>query len=202
MQTDKLLNFEKIEVRKEEGKPTEIFGYGAVFNSPSIVMRTARGEQFIEKIERGAFDHLLDDDGIMVLFNHDDNFPLGRNKRSATIGVDAKGLWYRFVAPNSPMGQNIQESIERGDIRASSFSFAPPSAENERWERRKNEPHIRTIIKFDRVVDLGPVTYEAYPETMVTTRNYSGLDAVKDEDLIKDLAEMELDTMKRDLKIK
>lgn len=200
MQTDKTLNFEKVELRKEEGKTPEIFGYGAVFNSPSIVMRTARGEKFIERIERGAFDHILDDDSIMVLFNHDDNFPLGRNKRSATIGVDEKGLWYRFAAPNSPMGQNIQESIARGDVRASSFSFAV-SEQNEKWEKRADGQHIRTITKFDRLVDLGPVTYEAYPATMVTSRNYSGLDAINQE-LIKDLAEMDRETMKLDLKIK
>ncbi len=185
-----------VEVRAKEDKPAEIFGYGAVFNSDSSVMRTSRGQQFIERIERGAFDHLLDDNGIVILFNHDVNYPLGRNKRSATIGADETGLWYSFVPPNSPMGQNIQESVRRGDVSRSSFSFKV-SEENEKWEIRKGEPSIRTIKKFDKVFDLGPVTFEAYPDTMVITRNYSVFDDYK-----KDLAEMDLVAMKLQLNIK
>lgn len=182
-----------VEVRAKEGKPTEIFGYGAVFNSDSMVMRTSRGEKFIERIERGAFDHLLDDNGIMILFNHDANFPLARNKRSATIGADETGLWYSFAPPESPMGQNIQESIRRGDVKTSSFSFKV-SEQNENWKIRKGEPSIRTIKKFDKVFDLGPVTFEAYPDTMVITRNYSVFDDYK-----KDLAEMDIVAMKLQL---
>lgn len=182
-----------VEVRSGEGEVQEIFGYGAVFNSFSKVLRTARGEEFIERIERGAFDHLLDDNGIVILFNHDANFPLARNKRSAVIGSDGTGLWYKFSPPNSPMGQNMQESIRRGDVKTSSFSFRV-SDQNEEWEFRKGEPAIRTIKKFDKVYDLGPVTFEAYPDTIVVTRNYSVFDDYK-----KDLAEMDLSAMKREL---
>lgn len=184
-----------VEVRSEEGKEAEIFGYGAVFNSDSKVLRTSRGESFIERIERGAFDHLLDDNGIVILFNHDANFPLGRNKRSATIGSDETGLWYRFSPPKSPLGQNIQESIKRGDVKTSSFSFRV-SEENEKWEMRKGQPSIRTIKKFDAVYDLGPVTFEAYPDTMVVTRNYSVFDNYK-----KDLAEMDQQIMRQELNL-
>lgn len=185
-----------VEVRAAEGKPSEIFGYGAVFNSSSKVLRTSRGQKFIERIERGAFDHLLDDNGIVILFNHDANFPLARNKRSAKIGADETGLWYSFSPPESPMGQNIQESIRRGDVKTSSFSFHV-SEQNETWEMRKDEPAIRTIKKFDKVYDLGPVTFEAYPETMVITRNYSVFDNYK-----QDLAEMDLVAMKLQLNSK
>jgi len=189
-----------VEVRAAEGKEPEIFGYGAVFNSPSMVMRTSRGEKFIEKIERGAFDHLLSDSGIVILFNHDANFPLARNKRSATIGADETGLWYSFLPPKSPMGENIQESIRRGDVKTSSFSFKV-SEENEHWEIRKGEPSIRTIKKFDKVYDLGPVTFEAYPDTMVVTRNYSVFEKL-DNEYKKDLAEMDLVAMKLQLNSK
>lgn len=189
-----------VEVRAKEGEVPEIFGYGAVFNSDSRVMRTARGEKFIERIERGAFDHLLQDTGIVILFNHDANFPLARNKRSAKIGADDTGLWYAFNPPNSPMGQNIQESIRRGDVKTSSFSFKV-SEENEKWEVRKGEPSIRTIKKFDVIYDLGPVTFEAYPETMVVTRNYSVFDKLENE-YKKDLAEMDLVAMKLQLNSK
>lgn len=189
-----------VEVRAVEGKPSEIFGYGAVFNSNSIVLRTMRGQKFIERIERGAADHLLDDNGIVILFNHDANFPLARNKRSAKIGADETGLWYSFSPPDSPMGQNIQESIRRGDVKTSSFSFTV-SEENENWEMRKGEPAIRTIRKFDKIYDLGPVTFEAYPDTMVVTRNYSVFEKIENE-YKKDLAEMDLVAMKLQLNSK
>lgn len=208
MQTDYIKNIDgaerrvfdtltDVEVRTQEGKDAEIFGYGAVFNKDSRVMRTARGEKFIERIKPGAFDHLLNDERIMVLFNHDANFPLARNKRSAKIGADETGLWYSFTPPQSPMGQNIQESVRRGDIKTSSFSFYVNDG-NDEWEMRKGEPSIRTIKKFDIVYDLGPVTFEAYPDTMVITRSYSIFDQI-DNEYQRDLAEMDLEFMKREL---
>jgi HK97 family phage prohead protease len=183
----------KIEVRKKEAdSPEEIFGYGAVFNSDSDVL-FYRGKPFVERILPGAFDHLLDDPNIVSLFNHSEDFPLARNKRSMTIGVDEFGLWYRFNPPNSPLGQNVSEGIKRGDIVGSSFTFAV-SEKNEKWEMRKDKPALRTISKIDVMVDLGPVTFNAYPKAMVTSRS---IQIFNSEDTFRsDLAEMDLSEMK------
>lgn len=182
----------KVELRSIENGQPEIFGYGSVFNSDSHVLRTARGQQFVEQIQPGAFDHLLDDPDIVSLFNHSADYPLARNKRSMQVGVDSYGFWYRYSAPNSPMGQNITESIRRGDVVGSSFSFFV-SDKNEEWEMRKGQPAMRYIKKVDKVIDLGPVTFEAYPATRVITRNYS----VFDDSYKADLAEMDLRRMRR-----
>jgi HK97 family phage prohead protease len=185
----------KVELRARENEQPEIFGYGSVFNSDSHVLRTSRGQQFIERILPGAFDHLLDDPEIVSLFNHSQDYPLARNKRSMTIGVDDYGFWYRYQAPNSPMGQNISESIRRGDVVGSSFSFFV-SDKNEEWEMRKGMPALRNIKKIDKVIDLGPVTFEAYPATRVITRNFK----IFDDTYLSDLAAMDLDKMRRGLR--
>lgn len=184
----------KVEVRARENEQPEIFGYGSVFNKDSHVLRTARGQQFVERIMPGAFDHLLDDPNIVSLFNHQPDYPLARNKRSMQVGVDDYGFWYRYSPPNSPMGQNITESIKRGDIVGSSFSFFVSDA-NEKWELRKGMPAMRSIHKVDMVIDLGPVTFEAYPDTMVITRSFK----VFDDTYLNDLAEMDLKNMRRRL---
>lgn len=184
----------KVELRARENEQPEIFGYGSVFNKDSHVLRTSRGQQFVERIMPGAFDHLLDDPNIVSLFNHEPDYPLARNKRSMTVGVDDYGFWYRYNAPNSPMGQNITESIRRGDVVGSSFSFFV-SEKNEEWEMRKGLPAMRNIKKVDLVIDLGPVTFEAYPDTRVVTRSFK----IFDDTYLSDLAEMDLAQMRRSL---
>ena len=117
-------NFATIELRAEP-ESRKVTGYAAVFDSYSEEMWGFR-----EKIARGAFDNVLNDD-VRALFNHDPNFVLARSKSGTLrMSIDERGLKYEFEAPNTQAGNDLLESIRRGDVDQSSFAF---SVDTEEW---------------------------------------------------------------------
>jgi HK97 family phage prohead protease len=163
----------KVEVRAADGgAPSRICGYAAVFNSPSNLLRSRQGD-FIEVIEPGAFDDVMQDD-VRALFNHDANFVLARSKNGTgtlTLAVDETGLRYEFEAPNTSYAADLLESIKRGDIDASSFAFEL-KPNGDAWEKRDGVL-TRTIKRggISRLYDVSPVTYPAYGDTEASVRS-------------------------------
>jgi hypothetical protein len=157
---------EPVEARAEGRK---IGGYGAVFNSETVI-----GGQFREKIEPGAFAKALKND-IRSFFNHDPNLVLGRTK-SGTLRIkeDARGLSYEVDLPDTQAGRDVATSMERGDVDGSSFTFR---VTDEEWiEERGNLP-LR-IVREVELYEVGPVTMPAYEDTTVAMRS---LDAMKSD---------------------
>ena len=158
----------------ESDKP-KIRGHAAVFNRESENLGSSTW-QFREVIESGAFDDVLKDD-VRALLNHDPNFILARSKAgegTLRIGTDDTGLWYEFDAPDTQAGRDLMESLKRGDIDQSSFSFTVAEG-GDRWEETRvgEGPVIakRTITKVARLFDVSPVTYPAYPDATVALRS-------------------------------
>lgn len=163
--------FQKIDREIETREGRTIYGYGVVFNRDSVDLGG-----FIETIDRRAFDHLLSDPNIMILANHRSEFLLGRTGAgTARIGVDDFGLWYEVTIPESR--QDIYESVERRDMVGSSFGFFPGETE---WTKpeKKGDPYRAHVKKVDRLFDVGPVTFPAYPDTTTQARS---VDHVRDE---------------------
>jgi len=150
----------KIEKREDGEKSRKIIGYAAVFNRWSQPL--GYDGWFREKIDPAAFNNVLDHD-VVAVFNHDNNLLLARNKKSMKLSVDSVGLRYEFEAPNSPNGDNVLEAIERGDVVGSSFRFMPKST---KWEKSEVEgiEEDRTILEIENLIDVGPVTFPAYPD--------------------------------------
>lgn len=170
-----------VELRSgEDGTPSRtVRGYAAKFEMPSEDLGG-----FIETIERGAFEDVLGND-VRALFNHDPSQILARARGGANdtlrIGTDETGLWYEFDAPQTRAGDDILESIRRGDVDQSSFGFII-ARDGDKWaERRDGDRNIvtRTITKLSRLLDVSPVTYPAYPDTSVALRNMA--EALKEE---------------------
>lgn len=168
---------EKIEIRAggESEESKTVFGYAAVFNRESENLGNDDW-QFREVIEPGAFDDALGDD-VRALLNHDSNHVLARSRGgegTLELGVDEKGLWYRFDAPDTQSGRDLLTSIRRGDIDQSSFSFTV-DPDGQTWEesREGDGPVIakRTISKVARLYDVSPVTFPAYPDASVALRS-------------------------------
>lgn len=153
---------------------------------------------FTEEIMPGAFDEVLSDD-VRGLFNHDPDQILGRTvSKTMVLSVENNALRYRILYnPNDPDHVRVMQKVKRGDVSQSSFSFDVKDA---KWSTKNGKDH-RQIYKFQKLYDVAPVTYPAYENTTVAARS---LEKVKQSsgDNIKDLAEMDLDFMRRDLKIK
>jgi uncharacterized protein len=145
-----------------EGESKRIAGHAAVFNSLSEEIWGFR-----EKIAPGAFKDALAKSDIRALLNHDPNYVLGRTKNgSLRAWEDETGLAVEIDPPSTRWAEDLLVSIGRGDISQMSFAFRVGEDE---WESVDGIDH-RTILSFDEIFDVSPVTYPAYPETDVSLR--------------------------------
>jgi hypothetical protein len=161
-----------IERRSDEGESesTWLVGYAARFGVNSLKM-----EDFYERIAPGAFGIVAERRGrrspleTRALFNHDPNHVLGRYPGTLRMKVDENGLRYEIKLPESR--RDLAESIERGDIRGSSFSFVIAPG-GEEWSVEEGRS-IRTITSISSLIDVGPVTFPAYPDASVAVARRS-----------------------------
>jgi len=160
------------EFRLTEDKQPKIIGYAAMFEQLSEPLF-----DFREKISAGAFAKSIKKDDIRALFNHDANYPLGRNKAGTLkLKEDAQGLAIEIDPPQTQWARDLQESIRRGDISQMSFGFIVVKDE---WEHNKGKESIRTL-KEVKLYDVSPVTFPAYQQTSVKVRDY--INALKELD--------------------
>jgi HK97 family phage prohead protease len=149
------------EVRLEEraGKQPKIVGYASVFYQPGqLGTEYMLYDDMVERIMPGCFDRAIKEDDCRALFNHDPNCLLGRMKPGTlTLKTDSTGLRYEIDPPDTQAGRDTIESIRRGDLTGSSFSFA---AQKTLW-REENKVTIRELHGV-QLFDVGPVTFPAY----------------------------------------
>lgn len=156
------------EVRADfhDNAPTHIIGYGAVFNS-----RSENLGGFREVILPEAFNDVLNDD-VRALFNHDQNFVLGRSTAGTlSLSVDEHGLKYDITAPNTQAIRDlVLAPMQRGDINQSSFAFTI-ARDGDDWQEDDDGVIVRTIHRLKRLYDVSPVTYPAYQSASSTVRS-------------------------------
>jgi uncharacterized protein len=152
-----------------KGTP-EISGYIAVFGVP-FVLYEDEVYRVVEEIRPGAFSDVLGDD-VRCLFNHDADHVLGRTENSTLrLTEDARGLRFRnTIDTKTGPGQNVYRFVSRGDVTGCSFAFIVGADEWTQATTASGRTQItRTITKIQKLLDVGPVTYPAYPQTTVTT---------------------------------
>lgn len=138
--------------------------YAAVFNSPwDPELDDMWG--FKEIVRPGAFRRTIAEDEIALLFNHDENFLMGRNV-SGTLRLleDDVGLLYEAVLPETSYARDLMEVIRRGDLKGASFSFTVRDEEgSEKWTYLESGT-IRELLDI-KIYDVSPVTFPAYLAT-------------------------------------
>ena len=182
------------EVRMETtGEKRIVEGYAAKFNQESLLMW-----DFVEIIEPGAFDDVLEDD-VRALFNHDPNLVLARNNGSLDLWVDTVGLGYRFEALDTTSGNDLVKNMDAKIINQSSFGF---TVQESSWDEIINGDnsikHIRRIKKIKQLYDVSPVTYPAYTSTEVALRSF---DQHKEKSKDQEPIAPNLDLIKAKIKI-
>lgn len=152
-------NIENLNTRDSEQGESVIAGYAAVFNSPTEI-----GGYFTEEIAHGAFSRAIaENSDIRALFNHDWNNVLGRTKSGTLqLNEDERGLKFEVTLPNTSLGRDLKESMQRGDINQCSFGFIPTE---EQWDYNV-EPAKRTILEVD-LFEISVVSIPAYEDTEV-----------------------------------
>lgn len=146
----------EFECRAISGGGLVIEGYGAVFGKRSQDLGG-----FVEEVGRSAFNKTIKESDVRALFNHDPNYVLGRMKAGTLeLSVDSAGLPYRISLPNTTFARDLYESMSRGDINQSSFSF---EVIRDSWTETEDRNLLRTLEEV-RLFDVGPVTFPAYED--------------------------------------
>ncbi len=161
----------EVRILREDGKPTKIVGYFAKFNKLS---RDLGG--FKEKISRGFFKEALKDSDVVDLFNHDHNFPLGRESAFGDEGKlkvweDKVGLRYELTPlQTQTIEDRVLIPIDKGVIKGNSFGFRIKGG-GDTWDE-SDDGTIRTLMPngCSHLVDGSQVLFPAYDGTGVSLR--------------------------------
>ena len=163
MEKEQRSQTEVVELRKADGAPTKITGYAVRWGQLSNPI----GGFFQEKFERGAFTKALAErsDQIYAAWNHNPGEILGRAPQTLKLEEDEVGLRYEITPPT--WAERYLETIERGDVRGSSFIFR---ATKQSWDETNPDMDIRTVTEAD-LFEVSPVTTPAYPTSSVGIRS-------------------------------
>lgn len=132
------------------------------------------GGSFRELFAPGAFTKALEAD-VMALFGHDRNRILGRTSAGTLrLTEDQRGVHFEIDLPDTSDGRDLAVSVERGDIRGTSFGFI---AQRETWDDT-TEPPTRTIHEA-MLREISPTSDPAYGDTTIAMRS---LDAAREAD--------------------
>lgn len=154
---------------------SHIEGRPIVYDSPTCV-----GGWFNEVIERGALDG-CDLTDVRFLVNHDINkIPLARSRRNngnstMLLTPDEFGLKIDvdLDTENNAEARSLFSAVKRGDVSGMSFMF---DVEDEEWTELDTDMPTRHIKKLSTVVEVSAVTFPAYEDTEINTRDKRALE--------------------------
>lgn len=162
-----------VEARAAKDGETEsrtIKGYAAVFNTDNSQL-DQEGRGFTERLDPHCFDGVIAHSDVCALYEHD--YAPGILARSTNgkgtlkLSVDGKGLLCEFDAPHTSLGDDILESVRRGDIKGMSFAFTVKADE---WSRDDKGDYTRTVKEVGQLFDVSLVAMPAYDKTSVSLR--------------------------------
>lgn len=148
---------------RAEGKKG-ITGLGIVFDKRSVNLGG-----FVEIIKPEAVKE-IDWNDTVSMTNHDPNFVIGRSPDTLKVKVEDEGVRYTVEPSEKTTYKDLVISIERKEIKGSSFTFLV-ERNGEEWSEDENGVMVRTITKLSKVYDLSPVVFPAYPDTTVAKRS-------------------------------
>jgi len=159
---------EKIEIRtfpmefRADGDVKKLVGYSAVFDQFSDDLGG-----FKEIIRKGTFARTIIEDDVRALFNHDEDYVIGRN-RNGTLKLeeDDHGLKVEIIPPDTQFAKDLMTLIERGDINQMSFGFI---TRKDQWDETDPNNIVRTLLDV-QLWDVSPVTYPAFKQTSIGVR--------------------------------
>lgn len=155
-----------------------ITGYAILFDVPSAPLYEDEGEVIREVIAPEAVSlELLNKSDIKMTMFHDRQLLLARsNKGSGTLsyGIDDKGVYFEFEAPDTADGDKAIELVKRGDIAGCSFAFSTRYYDRAFVEESvvhgdKVEVTYRVKV-ITGIYDFTLAADPAYPDTSVEAR--------------------------------
>lgn len=165
----------RVRESREGGAPGRtITGYAILFGVPSAPLYAFDDEEAREVIAPGAVPkELLDGCDIKMTMFHDRQLILARSKNGAgtlSYGVDDKGVWFEFEAPDTVDGDKALELVRRGDISGCSFMFSTHYYDSAYVSRDVRRESGKTLITYTvnvitGIYDFTLASDPAYPDT-------------------------------------
>jgi hypothetical protein len=150
---------------------------------------------FREMIMPHAFDE-ADVSDVRVLKNHNPDFILGRTTaKTAEVIPLPSALHYRYVDGGTSYGKDLLISIKRGDVNQSSFAFTV-AKDGAEIKKASDGMYERRIYRLEKIYDVSPVTFPAYPDTTVAKRS---IENIQVDELSQIKAEQEKEQAQKDL---
>jgi hypothetical protein len=155
----------KVEIRTDDQGKRKIRGHAAVFNQIGGDER-----YFLEQIAPGAFKETIANDDIRAVWNHNDDYVLGRKQAGTlTLSEDEDGLYVEIDPPDTQWARDHMVSIDRGDVSQMSFKFEILDSKDQSWETKEGVD-LRTLKRV-KLWEVSPVTFPFYEGTDVALRS-------------------------------
>lgn len=150
-----------------------VSGYALVFNSVSTVLYDkVRRTTFREMVMPTSLSQdIIDRSDVVMNYSHDDNMILARSKYgqgTLSLRLDDHGLFFEFEMPQTALGDQVLESIRRGDVSTCSFKCV---IGKDTWTRDEEGNPFRTIDSITDILDCAIVIHAAYNDTEVCARS-------------------------------
>jgi hypothetical protein len=154
------LRAKEIRVAKAEDGSRTLSGI-VTYNTPSVDLGG-----FTEILAPGCFSDSITGD-VLMLRDHDTTLLMGRTKSGTLKLADtADGLQFDCLLPNTTSGNDLAESVNRGDLDGCSFGFITL---DDSWAASDTET-VRTITKAE-LLEVSPCSWAAYPANSVSLRS-------------------------------
>lgn len=161
-----------LEVRANEGDEGKRTITGSIkYNTESAEMRDYWGDSFVETIDKEAFKDSLSARNVIGLWSHDTSQVLGNTKSGTLRLTNMEGeLRFELDIPNTTVGNDAWELIQRGDVDGVSFGM---KVTKDKWssEKRENGRLYRRNILNAELYEISPVAFPAYPANEVAARS-------------------------------
>jgi len=154
-----------------DGAATTVFGYAAVFDSPSEVLADWFTGAFREIVDPGAFTKTLaETPDVRALVDHNPSLILGRTSAGTLrLSEDDAGLAVEIDLPDTTLARDLVVSMRRGDVTQMSFAFRTIK---DTWGEAADGMPVRHLAEVAlRDGDVSVVTYPAYQATTADVRS-------------------------------
>jgi len=188
------MEIRNIEFRSSSIEERVITGMAIVFNQISNELwDSEKKRSFREVILPTAISQdVLDSSDIIFNINHKrDNMVARRYHGKGSLNVELRedGVAFSFKVPNTQLGNDLLEMIERGEIFDCSFAFIDSGAT---WDFSGDIP-LRTVTHITQLFDFSAVYNGAYSQTDISARSIDEAEAeAKAETTVEEVTQDEV----------